>query len=175
MKTYIIFLRAVNVAGKNLIKMEDLKIVLQENGYREVKTYIQSGNIALQSNQKQEQIAQEIKHLLLQHFQLQIEVFVLTKEELLHALEHNPWGEDLPGNMVYLTFLSQEIAAKKWDLLLAFAQAREVLEVKNKVLYFYTPIGAGKSKISNALIESKLKVLSTMRNRNTVEKMLTFL
>ena len=105
MKTYIIFLRAVNVAGKNLIKMEDLKIVLQENGYREVKTYIQSGNIVLQSNQKQEQIAQEIKHLLLQHFQLQIDVFVLTKQELLHALEHNPLGDDLPGNMVYLTFL----------------------------------------------------------------------
>jgi uncharacterized protein (DUF1697 family) len=49
---YFLFLRALNVSGKNIIKMADLKSILTQNGFENVMTYIQSGNIIFISSSK---------------------------------------------------------------------------------------------------------------------------
>lgn len=171
MKTYVVLLRAVNVSGKNLIKMSELKEAFQLNGFADVQTYIQSGNIVLKSKGDETFIQNKIRQILKEKFHLDVQIFVLTKEELIIALENNPLDKTFPGNMVYFTFLNQEVSTDKLNNLSKFAQEGEVLISKNKILYFYTSIGAGKSKISNTLIESKLNVVCTMRNRNTIEKL----
>ena len=50
MKTYVILLRGINVGGKNKIPMADLKLFLEEQGFKDVLTYIQSGNVVLRSD-----------------------------------------------------------------------------------------------------------------------------
>lgn len=56
MKTYFVLLRGVNVSGKNIIKMAILKDLLIKNDFKNVTTYIQSGNIILETNLEKEEI-----------------------------------------------------------------------------------------------------------------------
>lgn len=52
MKTYVSILRGINVSGKNVIKMADLKQLFETMGYKDVKTYIQSGNVVFTSKEQ---------------------------------------------------------------------------------------------------------------------------
>lgn len=70
MNTYVVYLRGINVGGKNKIKMADLRTVLTDLGYVNVKTYIQSGNVVLQSNLDSDSIQLEIVGLLLNIFDI---------------------------------------------------------------------------------------------------------
>src|SRR4051812_38003572 len=45
MKRYVALLRGINVGGNNLIKMAALKACFEAQGFRDVATYIQSGNV----------------------------------------------------------------------------------------------------------------------------------
>jgi len=56
MKTYVVLLRGVNVGGKNILPMKELKVHLERDGFENVKTYIQSGNLILQSSHGPEQV-----------------------------------------------------------------------------------------------------------------------
>ncbi len=76
MKTHIVLLRGVNVSGKNSIKMAVFKTILSDNGFKNVTTYIQSGNIVLSSDLPKEAIATKVQQLIQDHFQLQIAVFL---------------------------------------------------------------------------------------------------
>ena len=72
MHTYIVFLRAVNVSGKNIIKMKDLKNHLDNANFQQVKTYIQSGNIILQSELDKTLVQSNIQQLIQHHFNLSL-------------------------------------------------------------------------------------------------------
>jgi len=52
MQTYIALFRAINVLGRNLLSMKELKMILEKLGAEEVKTYIQSGNVVLNHKEK---------------------------------------------------------------------------------------------------------------------------
>ncbi len=90
MKTHIVLLRGVNVSGKNSIKMAVFKTILSDNGFKNVTTYIQSGNIVLSSDLPKEAIATKVQQLIQDHFQLQIAVFCLNLLEIETALQNNP-------------------------------------------------------------------------------------
>ena len=51
MSQYVALLRGINVGGKNLIKMTELKICFEQQGFRDVTTYIQSGNVLFKSGE----------------------------------------------------------------------------------------------------------------------------
>ncbi len=88
MKTYIILLRGNNVGGKNVIKMSDLKILLERNGFLNVRTYIQSGNIVL--NHKKDNIKEIqsfVQNLILSEFKLDVPVMVLEESYLITILK----------------------------------------------------------------------------------------
>lgn len=172
MSLYIVFLRAVNVSGKNIIKMQALKDALQEAGFGEVKTYIQSGNLLLNSQLKADELGRQIKALIAEVFQLDIEVFVRSREALQQALDQCPYGEDCAPNKVFVTFLDREPEKALLEALQAIDHKGEVFAVRGVVLYFYLPEGMAKSKMSNNYFESRLKLKATGRNVNTVKKML---
>lgn len=172
---YIIFLRAVNVSGKNLIKMAELKEKLAKAGFRDVQTYIQSGNIVLQSDEDSEKVATQINSLILQEFGLDISVFVLTEEELMSSLEACPFPSDLAPNHVFITYLDNQPENTALEAFKAIDLGQEEYLHKGKLFYFYLPSGMAKSKLNNNFIEKKLKVNATGRNLNTINKMLTLI
>ncbi len=172
MQQYIVFLRAVNVSGKHIIKMQELKAALQAAGFEEVQSYIQSGNLVLQSGLKSPEVSRQIKELIAAKFQLDIEVFVKSRDVLQQALEHCPYGAECPPNRVFITLLDRKPDAALLKALQAVDHKEEVFSVWEDVLYFYLPEGMAKAKMGNPYFEGKLKLKATGRNVNTVRKML---
>ncbi|MHC8948812.1 DUF1697 domain-containing protein [Sphingobacterium hungaricum] len=173
LKTYIIFLRGVNVSGKNLLKMADLQKALSDAGFEHVKTYIQSGNILLDSIYSKTEIANRFAQLLEDKFQIKVPLFIYTTEELKKISHENPFKKDLEPNKVFLAFLEArplDELAKKLD---AINHGEEQYVLRDKVLYFYLPEGMGKAKLTVNYFEKKLAVLGTARNLNTIEKILS--
>lgn len=107
MQTYIVLLRAVNVSGKNIIKMAELKAHLQKH-FNNVQTYIQSGNIILHSDREKQAVQSQLTTLIKQYFELDIAVFVLTANELSLIIKNNPFDIDLASNNVYITLLDHK-------------------------------------------------------------------
>lgn len=172
MNNYIVLLRAVNVSGKNIIKMSELKNVLISDGFLNVQTYIQSGNVILSSEKKSNEVSSQIKSLLLEKFSLNIEVFVLNETQIKDALEHNPFNSNLPGNRVFITFLSDNVLQSNLDEFNKLKLSPEEYKILNNIFYFYLPDGMAKSKLNNNFIENKLKIIATGRNINTLNKLL---
>jgi uncharacterized protein (DUF1697 family) len=93
--TYLILFRGINVGGRNKVPMGGLRALLTELGFRNVRTYIQSGNVILQSELKAETIARKIEEAMPARFTLDtsvIRVFVLSRAELEAAIDKRPKG-----------------------------------------------------------------------------------
>ena len=169
MQTYIILLRGVNVGGNNLLPMKDLKSLLEENGFNNVKTYIQSGNIVLSSSQiSSDQIATLIKTSIETKFGFTPKVIVLTKCEFELSVKNNPY-QGYKGKFVHFYFCEKppEINLSK---LQKFTSTTERHALAGNVFYIHAPDGIGRSKLV-ANIESCLGVSATGRNLNTVNKL----
>lgn len=99
MNTYLVLLRGINVGGKNKIPMAELKHCLEEDGCKNVLTYIQSGNVILQSDLDAKKLGPKIEAMLTKKFKLDsslIKVLVLTEKQLQAVVKNKPkgFGED---------------------------------------------------------------------------------
>jgi uncharacterized protein (DUF1697 family) len=93
--TYLVLLRGINVGGKNKVPMGELKALLADLGFRNVSTYIQSGNAILQSDLKAATVARKIEKALPERFKLDtalIRVLVLSRAELEAVIDKRPKG-----------------------------------------------------------------------------------
>jgi uncharacterized protein (DUF1697 family) len=174
MQTHIILLRGINVGGKNLVPMKALTQVLMEAGFSQVKTYIQTGNILLQSKQQAHetngaQLEDEIATLIQTHFGFMPDIMLLSLSEFSTAAANNPYKEK-PGNTVHCYFCKQ-LPSPDEARLKALASSTEEYHIQGKVLYLHAPDGIGRSKLV-ANVEKCLGVPTTARNLNTVNKLL---
>ena len=95
MTTFLVLLRGINVGGKNKVPMAPLRELLEELGYRDVSTYIASGNVILRSDRPPTEIKRVIEDALPRRFRLDselISVRVLTHSELRAVVEKRPKG-----------------------------------------------------------------------------------
>lgn len=95
MKTYVIFMRGINVGGKNKIAMAELKLFLEEQGFNDVITYGQSGNVILQSKLAAKTIRQKVEKGLSAKFMLDssiIKVLALTSGQFQKIVADKPKG-----------------------------------------------------------------------------------
>jgi uncharacterized protein (DUF1697 family) len=99
--TYLVLFRGINVGGKNKVPMGELKALLTDLGFGDVRTYIQSGNAVLRSELSAATIARRIEKALPRHFKLDtslVRVLVLTRPELEAVIGDRPKGfGDEPG------------------------------------------------------------------------------
>ena len=161
MTVYVAFLRAVNVGGYGKLKMRDLAELAENCGFGSVKTYIQSGNVALTSPRSAQAVRSALETSLKHFTGAHVPVFVRTLEELQGVLTACPF-KDVAGNRVGIVF-AESVNPSVVEML--GASDEEVVFGSGAVFIHY-PNGMGKSRL-------KLKGLSseTMRNRNTVEKL----
>jgi len=171
MKFYICFLRGINVSGQKKIKMTDLKETLVKRGFENVKTYIQSGNVVIQSKKSSKELQPIIENSIKQDFGFDVPVLLTTKVTLVNILDNIPFKNADEKNL-YFTFLNNE---PNKVLVNAFEELQftneEFFFTKNCV-YLNCKKGAGRAKLNNNLIEKKLKVNATTRNLNTLKKMI---
>jgi uncharacterized protein (DUF1697 family) len=94
---YLALLRGVNVGGKNLVRMADLRAAFEEMELAEVATYIQSGNVLFRApRQRREQLAARIESNLSRRFDTELKVVLVTAAHLKDVIEGAPrgFGED---------------------------------------------------------------------------------
>ena len=97
MTRYLALLRGINISGKNKISMQELKSVLGEKGFADVKTYLNSGNVIFSDNEPDVvKLAERIRAIIFETFHLEIPVFVISQDELKCLLLKAPswWGSD---------------------------------------------------------------------------------
>ena len=170
METYISLLRGINVAGQKKILMADLKVLYEDLGFENVKTYIQSGNVVFNFKKtNKEDLENLIFDKIKDHYGFEVPNLILEGEEIENALESNPYKD---VEKPYFTFLSENPQQENIDEMSKHSFENEFYELKGKVIYSHYPNGAGRSKMTLNFFEKKLKVAATTRNWRTLNKLL---
>jgi uncharacterized protein (DUF1697 family) len=170
MTIYIALLRGINVGGNNIIKMQDLRTLLQERGLENVNTYIQSGNIVFRSEKSAEQVQILIEQEIKNKYGYSIHVIVRTASEWDESMKNCPYPTETlgDGESVHLTLLGKEISKEEIEQLLQFQSDSEECLINDKEVYLYLRKSILDSKISNQL--QKLGIPVTSRNWKTIKK-----
>ncbi len=164
MSTFITLLRGVNVGGKNILPMKELKEALEESGFGDVKTYIQSGNIVLSSDENPEE---KVSALIQGQFSVAPDLLVLSEKEFRTAVENNPFKK-MDGKTVHFFFCKTKPTLNS-SKLEELKHESEEYEGIGKVFYLHAPDGIGRSKLVSNL-EKCLSAVATGRNLNTINK-----
>lgn len=170
MNTCIALLRGINVSGKNLIKMEALRASLEAIGFKNVRSYVQSGNLLFESpEQDMHLLERQITDRIQSDFACTVPVLVLSSKAFVDILAANPFAGHPEKDTAYMhiTFLAQTPQLFADDALQAKAAAGEVFHCSPRAVYLYCPGGYGNTRLNNNLIENKLKVSASTRNWKT--------
>ncbi len=175
MAQYIAFLRAINVSGHRIIKMDLLKDIFINAGYNNVATYIQSGNVYFETRKaKNDTLVKKLEALLLKELGFEVEVMVRTIEELIAIDKKEPYQhiEVDKTVAVYTGMLSGLPKQEQVEALYTFNSEIEECTVIGQEVYYLCYKNKGKPKLNNKIIEKKLNLYSTMRNRNTIRTLI---
>ncbi|MDI1290369.1 MAG: DUF1697 domain-containing protein [bacterium] len=156
--TYVALLRGVNVGGNNKIPMAALRSALEAAGFDRVRTYIQSGNVLVDSRKaKPETLAARVRAVIDDTFGLEIATIVVDSARLASVVAATPYGDEPDPRRVHVFFLpaepTDEALAKVAQLQEASAAkgARDSITVDGAVMYLHTPDGFGTSDLAKSL------------------------
>lgn len=173
MKTYISILRGINVSGKNSIKMDALKKLYQNLGFKNISTYVQSGNVIFSSEYNDPKKIEDIlTSQIKQEFGFTVPVIVLTIEELKDSIQNNPFQKDKEEAFIYFTFLANEPSNFNKENIYNKKAENEAIVIKERIVYLYCPNGYGRTKLTNTFLENILNVTATTRNFKTTNRLL---
>ena len=175
MEKYIALLRGINVGGKNKISMPILKNAFIENGFSDVTTYINSGNVLFSCESKdKEELQTECRRIIMDKFGLDIAVMVISAQELADALSHAPkwWDSDTESKhnafFVIPPATAQELIESVGDENPEYARAFHY----GQIIFWSAPTKTfTRTKWSKA-VSSKAYSNITIRNSNTTKKLL---
>ncbi|HLF35605.1 MAG TPA: DUF1697 domain-containing protein [Cyclobacteriaceae bacterium] len=174
MNTYIALLRGINITGYKIIRMDDLRKIFESMKFRDVKNYIQSGNMVFRDPEKDAgSLVGKIEARLKKELGYEVKVIVRSPGEFKKIISGNPFLSDKqkdPGRM-HVTFLSEKPGK---DLIGAIHEIKyppDEFYMAGKEIYVHCPDGYGKSKLNNTFFEKKLKTVATSRNWRTVNEL----
>lgn len=170
MNKYVILFKGINVGGKNLIKMKDLVAFLESKSFKDTKTYIQSGNVVLQSDSKP---SLDLQIEVNKKFNINTNILVLNAKEFKTAYTENPYTGK-PGKDCHIIFCDRK-PIPDIDLINSLIKPSEMYTIKNKVLYLYAPDGLGRSKFFSNIDKCFKTSITTARNINTISKLIEML
>ena len=174
MPVTIALLRGINVGGNKKIAMSDLRALFETLGLTEVHTLLQSGNVVFQSAATDHPaLALQFETAIEQRFGFHSDILLRTSSALRDVVDRNPLpAEQADPSKRVVMFLSDSPKPDAIDALLEAYAGPETIRVLGSEAYLYYPDGLGRSKLTNVLIERKLKVSGTVRNWNTIMKLL---
>jgi uncharacterized protein (DUF1697 family) len=175
MTTHLALLRGINVSGHNMMKMEALKTMLENIGFTNVRTYLQSGNVFVDTEEESaSKVGFMIKQEIFKVFGHEVPTIVITKEDLELCFKNSPYlkEKDIDTKKLYVAFVSTALKSENInDLKISQFKPDEASIDGNRIFIKYD-IGAGKTRLEGKYIEKKLNVIVTMRNWNTVTNLL---
>ena len=175
MTKHLALLRGINVSGHNMIKMEALKTALEAVGFTDVVTYIQSGNVFVETEEESSfGVGFKIKQEIFKTFGHEVPVIVIGKNDLELCFKNNPFlkQKDVDTKKLYVAFISKELSSSAINELKISQFKPDEAVIDGNIIFIKYDIGAGKTRLDQKYIEKKLNVTATIRNWNTVTKLL---
>lgn len=178
MKTvYIALLRGINVGGKNMIKMVDLKRTFEALGLGRVQTYIQSGNVLFDSDESEKTLRNRIEGEIESVFGFSGTVVLRTAAELKQIIGNCPFSEEAISEAetlskvesLYVSLLTEEPLQERIERLNAYRSENDEYRVIGREVYLLFRNSIRNSKLANNL--DKLNVPATVRNWKTINKL----
>ena len=173
---YLALFRGINVGGRNIVKMKELKELFLELGFSDVRSYIQSGNLLFSSDQAISEFSETVTAAFTERFGFSVPIIYRTKDELFSLIENLPFTaeEILEAEMeetnvehLYVYFSSSEMVPQE------LSEIGERAIVKSKDIYYLTDRSIRFSKLTPKL--NKLTDELTARNWKTVIKLAVLL
>jgi uncharacterized protein (DUF1697 family) len=165
---YVGLLRGVNVGGKNKVAMAELRTLVESLGHSDVSTFIQSGNVIFAT--KRAITPASLESAIAKTFGIDISVVLRTVPELAKVVTTNPFGS-ADTSKLHIGFMTKKPPAAVVKTLDGDEFAPEQFVIKGTELYLHLPNGMGRTKLP-AYLDRRLKVPTTVRNWNTVTKLL---
>ena len=166
---WVALLRAVNLGSRNKVPMAELRTLLTEAGYGDVRTYIASGNVLLDGPRKRAAVAAELEELIADAFRVETTAIMRTPDELAAVVDAHPFGADTSRS--HLVFLADKPAPEAVKRLAAADHGSDEAVLAGKEVFLHYPAGVQGSRLSAARLERLLGVSATHRNWRTVAKL----
>jgi len=173
MTTYVLLLRGVMPSGKNRLPMSRLREVLGEAGYSRVRTYIQSGNVLVDTTLAAREVEIGVRSLIRDRIGPDLVVIVRTGSRLDKVLKENPFRDGYDISRVFFISFLEPVPESKADELrsrdfspehLAFGRNRDTA-------YMVIPGPYGRGTLSGGFLEKSAGIPATMRNFNTIQRL----
>jgi uncharacterized protein (DUF1697 family) len=167
-------IRGINVGGHKKIAMSDLRAFVESCGFGEVQSLLQSGNVVFSSDRRSTaEIERCLEENAPKRLGIDADFFVRSGGDWERLVADNPFRQEAIDDPGHLVLMCLKKAPDPADVkaLKAAIPGREVLRASGKHLYVVFPDGIGTSRLTNAMIERKLKTRGTARNWNTVLKL----
>jgi uncharacterized protein (DUF1697 family) len=173
MTTYVLLVRGVTPSGRNRLPMSRFREVLEKAGFNRVRTYIQSGNALVDTDLPAHVVEGSVHELIRDQIGPELAVIARTGDQLEEVLEANPFTEGYDLSRVFFVSFTGPLPGQTVRELLALDLTPEKLAFGNNTAYMYIPGGYGRGTLSGNFLEKKLGVSATMRNFNTMNRLVT--
>lgn len=168
---YVALLRGINVAGQKKIKMVELTKLFEGLKFKNVQTYIQSGNVVFEYHEwKTEPLVAAIEKAIQKACNFEVSVILRTEKDWPKVIKSNPFlkKKGIDEARLYVAFLRDSITRKNFPELEVYRKNKEELVVAGREIYLHYPAGFGTTKLTNQVFEKKLETVATTRNWNTL-------
>jgi uncharacterized protein (DUF1697 family) len=176
MQTYISFLRGVNMAGHNSIRMTDLIALFKDMGFNDAVTYIQSGNVIFSSVavSAASEIASTIERAIFIRFNFNVPALIRTVQEIKNFMPLNPFltEENFDPSKMAVMFLHEKATKEQIQKVIKIDYLPDKFKVDGSEIFIYCPNGFGRTKLSTNFFEKKMGVTGTARNWKTITTIL---
>jgi uncharacterized protein (DUF1697 family) len=172
MPKYVAFLRAINVGG-HVVKMDQLRRLFEEMKFANVETFIASGNVIFDSRAAATALESKIEKYLNQQLGYEVKTFLRTVPELAAIAAHKPFSDaelNATGHILYVGFLGKAPGQSQIEVVMSLAGRVDSFQVSQRELYWLCRKSFSESEVSGALLEKKLGMAATLRNINTVRR-----
>jgi len=163
---WVALLRAVNLGARNKVPMAELRTLLGEAGYGDVRTYIASGNVLLDGPRSRATVASELERLIADTFGVETTAIMRTPKELAAVVGGHPFGTDTSQS--HVVFLHRKPGSAAVERLDAADHSPDRAVLVGAVVYLQYPAGVQGSRLSAARLERLLGLPGTHRNWRTV-------
>jgi uncharacterized protein (DUF1697 family) len=178
MTTYVALLRGINVGGKNLIKMPALKACFEANGFEDVATYIQSGNVLFAATSgPAAELTRRIEAMLAESFDYVPTVVVRNRKQMRAIVDRAPrgFGSEPKKYRYDVIFLKEPLTARTAIKSVPTNPVVDTAHAGTGVLYFARLEARATQSRLNKIISSPIYPRVTIRNWNTTTKLLTLM
>ena len=175
---YLALLRGVNVGGKGMLSMTDLRAYLEKNGFQQVSTYINSGNVIFESAASDaSKLAATIRELIQRQFKLDVGVAVFSQPRYAKIIAAAPgwWGKDPDWKHNFIVLLEPYDIDEIVTTIGTLKPDIEALQTGDGVLYQSVSWKFFGRSTTGKLASSPAYKQMTIRNYNTAQKLLTLL